>query len=380
MNCVNKALAGAMLGAVILAVPAQAQNLRFELTIPATSPWHEPLVRFTEKLREVGVTSSVSNGSILSPAEMCAGMRDGIVDGGLCLFPYNPSDFPEANLMATMTMFATSGTPADNPEAAMTGAMIEYMFLNCPDCQEEIKGQNHVYLGSASTPIYDLLCRSGSHINALADFKGKRIRSGGANFSRIAEYFGASAILMKAGEVFEALDKGVIDCIMVSASELITLRLIEVTDQVILGWPGGVYVGQNFPGMNRDSWKGLSDEQRAVAIKAASEAAADAVFSFSKGNEAGLRAGRDKGMAIVEATPEMKAKTVEFLAGDLAAIRKEFTEQYGVQNVDAKLALAQQLIEKWKGLTDGELAEERLANLLWDEIYAKVDPATYGMD
>jgi len=282
--------------------------------------------------------------------------------------------------MATMTMFATAGTVSDAPAAAMTGAMMEYVFFNCPECQEQIKAQNHVYLGSASIPPYDLLCRRDTQITSLEDFAGKRIRSGGSNFTRIAEYFGATSVTMKGAEVFDGLDKGVLDCIMIAVSELVTLRLVEVTDQVMLGWPGGVYVGQNYPGMNRESWQTLNAEQRAFALRSAAEMTADGVINFDTGNQAGLAAGREKGMTVTEADDAIRAKTVEFLKGDLEAIRAEFSDQYGLENVDEKLTTAQALIEKWKSLTNGELSQEKLAQIYWDELYSKLDAATYGMD
>ena len=74
-----RAIAAAFVGALAIVPAAQAQDLRFELGIPDTSPFHAPLARFAEKLGEVGIDATVSNGSVLSLAEVCAGMRDGLV-------------------------------------------------------------------------------------------------------------------------------------------------------------------------------------------------------------------------------------------------------------------------------------------------------------
>jgi hypothetical protein len=69
-----------------------------------------------------------------------------------------------------------------------------------------------------------------------------------------------------------------------------------------------------------------------------------------------------------------------FVKEDVKVIAKQFADDYGVQNTEAKIAKFAELVEKWKGLT-ADIADdpEALAKVLWDEIYSKIDPATYGM-
>ena len=70
----------------------------------------------------------------------------------------------------------------------------------------------------------------------------------------------------------------------------------------------------------------------------------------------------------------------EFVRGDLRIIAAQFTKDYGIKNVDAKIAKIIALIEKWKGLT-ADIADDpkALAKLYWEQIFSKIDPATFGM-
>ena len=67
-------------------------------------------------------------------------------------------------------------------------------------------------------------------------------------------------------------------------------------------------------------------------------------------------------------------------AGASEFIAAQFTKDYGLKNVDPKIAKITELIEKWKGLT-ADIADdpEALTKLYWDEIFSKIDPSTFGM-
>lgn len=371
-------LAVGLTAATIAAGAAQAE-MRLSLGVPDAHPFYQPLVEFGEALEAAGVETSVFSLQVLSAAEAASGVRDGLVDGAMVVMPYFANEFSEANLTSELSMLATSGTPAEYSGAAMEGPTMEYIMLNCPECQEQFKAQNQVYVSGVSSSDYTLVCNK--PISTVADLQGARIRSGAGNYTRIAEAMGASVVSLKGAEVFDALSHGVVDCTMQPAASIIDFRFIEVASSVLIGYPGGVFSGIALPSINRDSWQSLTLEQRAAALKAVAKTSAEGFFNNITLDESALAEAREKGMQVFEADAELKERIASFVEADLETIREEQTNQFGIQNVDEKIAQIRELIEKWKGLTNEPgMDSTKLADLYWTEIFSKVDPATYGVD
>ena len=374
----NSLLAG-LASTLVLGSAASAEQVRISLGLPETHAFYQPLEKFSAALNEVGIESELYSLQILSVAEATGGVRDGLVDAAMVLFPYFANEFSEANLTAELSMFATSGTPSSMPGAAMNGATLEYIFLNCPDCQAQFKAQNQVYVSGTSTTDYAMVCNQ--PIATLAEMAGKRLRTGAGNYTRIAEFVGASSVHMQGAEVYDALGKGVVECTMQPVASVLDFKYIEVANSVLTGFPGGVFSGVGLTNFNRDSWQKLSAEQRVAALNAGSIAAAAGYFNNVAMDANAAAAAREAGMNIFEADEELRAKVSEFVKGDLVNIREDLTNKFGMSDVDAKIATVRDLIEKWKVLTNApDMTEEKLAQLYWDEVYSKIDAATYGMD
>lgn len=316
--------------------------------------------------------------SLLSLKESGPGLRDGIADVAFILTAYFPAEYAETNLVANLSMMATSGERRPSPGMAMAGAVSEYVF-SCPECQAEYKRQNQVYLGSAASPPYMMLCNS--PLRTLDDLKGKRYRSGAANFSRWAEHFGGVAVSMPANDIYEAMGQGVVDCNMISATELSNLSLFDVTQYVVPAIPGGVFAGVATTNVNRDAWLDLSVEERQVMLKGAPHANSVGIWKYHVLAEENLALAAEKGIEVIDLPQDMLAASDDFVAQDITQVGREFTEAYGVDDAKTKIARFVGLLDKWKGLTEGlEDNPEALAQLYWDEIYSKVDAATYAME
>lgn len=326
------------------------------------------------------ITVDVSAMTLLSLPETSAGLRDGIADMAYFLTQYFPAEYAEANLAADMTMLTTTGTPSEAPGLVMSAAFAEYVTLACPDCQAQFRAQNNVYLGSGASSAYALFCRA--PISGPEDLNGKKLRVGGGNFGRWAEHFGAVKVSMPGGEMYEALSMGVVDCSTLSTPELVNWQLFDVVKQITLGAPGGVYAGVASNAMNRDRWKGLTTEQRKLMLQGAGVATAGVAIRYQDQAAEAEKAAREKGIEVVPASAALKKASDDFVAGDMAAIEKQFTETYGLKDVAAKMEVIAGLIEKWKGKVAAIDAADKqaYADLLWDEIYAKLDPDAYGMD
>lgn len=316
--------------------------------------------------------------SLLSMKETPQGIRDGLADLGFVVPVYFPAEYKESNLVANLSMLSTSGTKVKSPGAALAGAMTEYIF-NCAECMEEYRSQGQVYLGSVSSNGYDVLCTK--PISTIDDLKGSKMRSPGGNYSRWAESLGAIGVSMPAGDTYEALSQGVIDCHMGSVSDLTNNSLVDVTKYVTFGVPGGAFAGVATSNFNVGVWQDLTEQERAVILRGAARMQAEMTLGYY---DLAMKDAADApaaGVEIVEASAELVDATDAFVKADLAVIASHFAEDYGVDNVDAKIAEMVRLVEKWKGLT-ADLSGDRegLEQVYWDEIFSRLDPATFGVE
>lgn len=368
--------------ASLMATAAQAET-RMTLTSgfpPGSIPpiAHQQLADWLAQNSDIRL--DVSAMTLLSLPETSAGLRDGIADMAYFLTQYFPAEYKESNLAGDMTMLTTVGTKTKVPGLVMSAAFAEYVTLNCPGCQEEFKAQNQVFLGSGASSAYALVCRV--PIKTVADLKGKKFRVGGGNFGRWAEHFGGVKVTMPGAEMFEALSQAVVDCSTLSTPELANWQLYDVTKAVVKGTPGGVYGAVAANNINRDKWKSLTPEERTALLKGAGIVTAGVAIGYEVQAAAAEKAATEKGIPVEEASAELQAASDAFVAEDMKAVAKQFTETYAVPDVEAKMKVITDLIEKWKGKLEGvdTSSNQAFADLLWTEVYSKLDPNTYGMD
>jgi TRAP-type C4-dicarboxylate transport system substrate-binding protein len=367
-------------GLVAGAVAAQAKELKIAVGFPPGGPSVNSLQEYADYIEaNSDLKTKVYALELLNLKEIPPGLRDGIADVGFVLTAYYPAEFSESNLVANLSMLATTGERVKSPGAVMAGVVSEYVMLECPQCRDQFRAQNQVPLGTGVSPEYQLLCTT--PIKSVDDLKGKQLRSGAANFGRWAEHFGATKVSIPGNDVYEALSQGVIDCAMMSATELSNLQLMDVTDHITLGVPGGVFAGGSTQNVNLDTWRGLTDAQRETVIEASALSSAAITYAYYSSAIENIEAAKEKGIDVMTAPEPLLEASADFVKQDVDVIAKQFREDYGLENVEEKIATITALVDKWKGLTK-DIADDReaLRQLYWDEIYSKVDPATYMMD
>lgn len=359
---------------------ALAQDLRYSFPFPETFSPFPAVERFVEQLSEdAGIDARLFVMSLLSPAETMAGLRDGIADMAWTTLTYNPTEFSESTLINDLSMQVTSGDMPEIPGAAMVGATLEYILLNCPDCLAQMSEQNAVMTAATGTPPYYLIC--GTRIESVADIQGKRIRIAGGNFGRWAETFGGTGVSLPGNEIYESISQGVLDCTSNDISQLSGLQLSEVASSVTTGVPGGVYAAIASANFNRDAWQDLTEEQRGAILRAAARFSADSSVEYYKAEQRARQVAEEANIEIIEADEELLAATAEFIAADVATVVRQYSEQYGLSDVEAKVATASGLIDKWKTLfADVPADVDAIEALYWEHVYSKLDVASYGMN
>ncbi|MCA0206935.1 MAG: hypothetical protein LCH92_21540 [Proteobacteria bacterium] len=376
----RRTLLGLASATALAAGMAQADEIRFANPQSDLNAVSIGIASYIDTLNATGDFDIRRYGAALLPqGEVAAGLRDGVVGMGFLVTAYLAAEFSEMNLHATLSMLATSGTPTDSIVATASGAMMEYVFFNCPECLVQFANQNMVFLSSGSTNSYDLLCAD--PVTTLSEMSGRRFRSGAANFTRWAESTGATVVPMDSTEVFTAMSQGVLDCNMLSVGDIVSNGLLDVVDSVLLGAPGGVFSGFATNTVNLDTWRGLSEPQRAALIESSAGLVADIVIAQHNNLQAGMDAAREAGIEIVEMDEPTRTAYDAFVQGDLSVVREQFSDLYGVDDVEGKIELSAQLIERWKGLTAGIGTDrDALVELFQREIFSRIDAATYGLN
>lgn len=374
-------LAAVLMGSVV-AAPALAKDLRYAVGLPESSYNFDAAVAFSEELAETtDLDVKVFGMSLLSLNEIPGGIRDGLADLGYTILPYFPAEFSELNLPGNLSMLATTGTMAKYPGPAMIGASMEYVMLNCADCQTQLKGLNTVYLSGGAAVEYGLICNT--PVRSVDDIAGKKVRTGTPDMGRFVEFYGGTQVALSGNEIYDALSTGNVDCSTNSPENLTGLRYIEVVDSITHMLPGSMFTGLGTANMNRDTWAGLTEDERRAVMEAGGRLALVAWEILKQRNVAGLEAMEEQGKDVFQITDEDRAKITAFAEQDFDTVVAQFTDDYGLANVGDKANTIRDLVEKWKGLTNEVESADDLAafsDLYVQEIYSKIDTSTYGLD
>lgn len=373
-------LGAAALMATALTAPGWATEVSYSHGFGANSAVGTAAENFAEAVEERSdgeMSVRIFAMTLMNLLETGPGVRDGLADMGYVLAPYYAAEYPHYSLLHELTMSVNLREMTGKESLAYAGAITEYTFHECDECREDFAEQNQVYLSGATSSIYSLLCNK--PVVTEADMENRKIRAGSPSFSRFSEHFGATGIQMPANEVFEGLSQGVLDCAMLSAPELTTYSLKDVVTDITLGVPGGIYAGAAVGNMNRDSWQSLTDEERGWMLWGANVLSADISWNYHSQEEENLAMAREMGINVHEASTGFRENIRNYVQDDLENVASIFESQYGVENAAAMIEDFMPFLERWYGLVEDVDSREDFRTLMWDEIYSRVDPASYGL-
>ncbi|MGM0571750.1 MAG: C4-dicarboxylate TRAP transporter substrate-binding protein [Pseudomonadota bacterium] len=374
----------AMVSAAVLTTAvlgqAQATELKYATGYPPNSIGSKAADRYAEALKEHSdgsLTAKVYPQTLLNFMEMSDGLRDGMADAGAVLLTYASTEYPRANLVGESSMLLEF-TDLEQHRAGMAfgGAMAEYLFNHCDSCLEEFTQQNQVYAGAGASTRYMLLCNE--PVTTVEDLKGKRLRHGGANWSRWAEAMEASPVSMSVNEMYEGISQGVLDCTIQSTPELTIFKMMEVVTHITTDVPGGVY-GTSSNSINRDFWQSLDTKQREAVMYATAVTSADITWAYAQASLDNLETARElEDITVHEPSEGLIDANRKFIRADLERIASAYQERYGITDGEEMLADFRPIIEKWAGMVDDIDSPEALTELYWDEVYSKVDVDKHG--
>lgn len=201
-------------------------------------------------------------GSLVGPSETLAAVQSGRADMGYFAPVYSPSDFPL--WMITSLPFMT-----DNA-IAQVNALGELNASSEPFQAELERNGIRVILFH---PVSPAATGTKEPLPSPADYKGKSLRALGLIAEAITAV-GAEPIAISPAEIYESIERGVIDgYASVAFDTIVDLGLHEVAPHVTHPHIG-VFASASL-GVNAQVWAGLPDDVKQVMQEAAAELMAD---------------------------------------------------------------------------------------------------------
>ncbi|MDP2410269.1 MAG: TRAP transporter substrate-binding protein [Pseudolabrys sp.] len=219
---------------------------------PSHSIWVNPITPWAKTVADrsggkmtVRLFPSMQLGG--KPPELYRQMEQGIADIVFTLPGYTSGDFP------MLSMSELPGT-ADNAEDGT-----RKLWANAKLFEKELTAAKVLMLWNSDTA--GLMSRE-KPIRTLEDMKGMRIRTPSAAQSAQLEALGAIPVSMPVTQIYNSLERGVIDATMIPLSAMLDFKLIEVVKHLTIDAPLGR--SPFLVSMNRKRYEGLSADLKKI--------------------------------------------------------------------------------------------------------------------
>lgn len=189
-------------------------------------------------------------GALIKPRAVLRGVGSGLADMGTIVGAYTP---------AQMVNYRIGDIPTGNDDPWVgLRAMHEVASTN-PVVKAEFDRQNVVYIGNFTSSTILLSCKN--PVTKLTDLKGLKVRANPPH-SAVFKKYGGVILSMPFPEIYQALDKGIIDCAQTYWIVYYAYKHNEVAKHVTaLRWSQNMGFGII---MNRDKFMKLSPANQKI--------------------------------------------------------------------------------------------------------------------
>jgi TRAP-type transport system periplasmic protein len=308
--------------------------------------------------------------SLLGAKAISDGIRDQVADVGFDTLTYTPAYYPHGILLNDLAMVGEN-------DMAAAMAITELFMIHCKPCQAEFEKQNQLFTGGMSTSPYVLVAKG--DLNSAEKIKGKKLRAGGSLWDRFATSVGATGVNVPSSEMYETLSRGIIDAAIYAVGGLKTHGLADAATQVVMLNLGSFRAG-NLYSFNRDTWSKLTTEQRAAVFKALPVAIVRTVNEYHQGDKDALELAKEKKIPVVQPDASLLQERKDFVEKDLPGIIESAKAKLKVDDAQEFVNKYKELVAKYEKLVAPiEDDPAKLSDMFYNEVYAKLDPAKFGV-
>lgn len=246
---------------------------------------------------------------------------DGVADLVFGIPGYTSTQFPKTLLIALPGV--TQGP--ENATRMMWGAYDEHLA----DEFRRVK-----MLGLWANGLAVLITKD-KPVRSVADVKGLKIRAPDAVGAKAIAAWGGTPVNMPVSKIYNALNTGVVDGVMIGASGIRSFKLHEIGNHFTTGLPSTVAAFYLIA--NRNSWNSLTPEEQAeIEALTGFEFSLKAARVYGAAAEAGLKAAQDAGKEVIALSP---AAVEEFRSANKAVVDEVMAELKG-KGIDGPAILA----------------------------------------
>lgn len=332
-----------------------AELANSDTVVNTIQPWLDGVESLTD---ESITTEFFGGGSVVTFTTALSGIEGGLVDATMVATLSFRKELP------VNTLLVDYGSTFANRQASLL-ATIEMTKENCPECIAEMEVFGAKVIFPWVSPVQNLICRD--PITSQADLQGKRVRATGL-MGHIVEEMGATPVNVTFSELYESLQRGVVDCAIVPPYWLEAISLKEVVGAFI-EIDTVTNVSPTYIAVSLDFWDGLSSEQQQALYQAVPAALTQSIFADAAtharilaDNSATLQhsPAPDWGIAAMERA----AVTIQQEALTMAAAS-------GVDDPQSYTDTYQALYDKWLAELGGQdLTAEAFNALLTERFYS----------
>lgn len=353
-----------------------------------------------EELSSGQITVEVSSGYALHAAnEVTSAVRDGVSQMAFLMPGIEPAGYD--NLIWTgkaLSWAIDSHRPAVGELAAFAASIQSSLDNQALIGEYEKQGVVPLVPMAVVHSGYGLLCTTKT--TGLDDIRGKITRTAGPNWQAEAEAVGFTTVALPPLEQFEALQRGVVDCVMGPLRDWYSIDLLTVANYLTLddeaafvGFPGAYIANQAWweslpPGAQNIIWRGVAtwwigyaQTQVNLDILAMKEVASSGTHEINPQDDDLREALQEfqEGERDTQLDNPPSGADVEELDTNLSALRDDFHRWFELLAEDP--AIGGTIPETYAGFAEWavEQPDERWIapgydELVWDEVFAPYLP------
>jgi len=352
--------------ALTLAPAAQAFEMTYgSYTSPTQTNNREGILPTIERITEATngelTFETFTGGAMGGPKELLGNVGSGILDSASVVDIYVKSSIPVSAMLSSMM-------PIGGDPKVMAGAMNEMQLLNCPECVAERERNNVLGLSFSAIAAMHIICREPKA--NLADFQGVKI-SAPSGLGPGMQAIGATPVSITTAEMYEALNRGQIDCVIGSPAWLDAYNLKDFA-QSVTTTPVGDYFGVMNWAINLDVWNDLTPEMQAAFKGEMAKGIGDILWAYVDDNEKAMAAFEEKGGRMLDHDEAFLAAWKE-QQDNTVALTVEKGRADGIENAQEIVDTFLGLVAKWeKIVADGEGSKEHYIEALQREVFDRI--------
>jgi TRAP-type C4-dicarboxylate transport system substrate-binding protein len=261
--------------------------------------------------------------------EMLSLVKQGAVD----IAAVSPSFFP-----SELPFFSAPNSIPMAMDSTLQAQVIMHTLLDrVPAFMDEAKANNVRPIFFHVLNPYYLLCKHG--VRQVDDLKGKKIRTWGEDMPRLMQAAGAVPVTLFIPELYESLQRGVIDCTPMSVDLAVSYKLHEVAKNLaqVVTWQGPTHALW----VNLDKWNSIPPDAQKIMLEVAEEAKKKDLEKLAEADKAARDAMKAGGVTLTDFPEAERQKWV-------AASPDFFADWVAKMDKLGKGEAARQTVAMWK--------------------------------